>query len=475
MQLQDALRDWAAGSGPLYQRLADALRELVHAGDLQPGAALLPERALAKRLAVGRSTVVSAYDQLRRDGVLTSRQGSGTWVAGADRHPAANEPRDSLRAAARLGGAVVIDLATAALPAIPLVGETLAAMPGDEELAVLTGSGYLPAGLPRLRDALADRLTREGLPTVPDQMLVTTGSQQALTLICEHVLHAGDAAVVEDPTNPGILDVLQGLGIRVRGAPSLATGIGEVLRTCDRADPRMLYLMSTLGPEGAVLSDRLRGELVEVLAARSVVVIDDTSQAALCFEKAPPPLGAYAPDAAWFTVGSLSKLYWGGLRVGWVRAPTSLITGLTRLKARTDLGTPVLEQLIALRLVAHEDAVRTDRLTTLHAQLTAASRLVAELLPDFGYRPPAGGLNLWLRLPYGSANEFAEVAARHGVAIVPGDLLSAGGYLNDRIRVVYARPFAVLEEGFQRLAAAWAHFRDVTNRHLAYPPGRVLV
>src|SRR6266516_1306516 len=443
MQIQDALGDWSAGPGPLYGRLAAALREAIGRGDIPPGTALPPERSLAKRLAIGRGTVVAAYARLREAELVDSRQGSSTWVRGAARHAAGEPPREALRMAALRDGATLIDLATTALPA--------------------------------LRRALAARLTGQGLPTTPDQVLVTTGDQQALSLLCAHALHPGDTAVVEDPTSPGILDVLHGLPVAVRGARPVTADRHDLVRLIDRCQARLAYLTPTLGPEGQVLSPADGPRFARALAQRSALVVDDTSQAGLTFQPAPPPLAAHLQAPNLVTVGALTKLHWGGLRLGWIRGPAPLIASLTRAKVRADLGSPVLDQVLAVRLVGHEEQVRAERMAALRAWLTHATTVLTNALPEFSWRAPDGGLSLWLRLPAGTATAFAEVATRVGVAVVPGALLSPQGAADDHIRLVYARPTEVFDEGVRRLAAAWNHYqRAATISTTDYPPTPVL-
>jgi DNA-binding transcriptional MocR family regulator len=477
MQIQDALGDWSTRPGPLYARLATAIREAIDRGDIAPGSPLPPERSLAKRLAIGRSTVVAAYTQLREDRLVESRQGSCTWVRGAARHPATDAPPESLRMAALRDATTLVDLATAALPAHRHMRSLIATLADQDTAAVLDTPGYLPGGLPALRQALAAQLTAQNLPTSPDQVLVTTGDQQALSLLCAHALHPGDTAVVEDPTSPGILDILHSLPVAILGARPVTGGHDDLIRAVDRREARLAYLMPTLGPQGKLLGSTARAQLAQALAERPTLIIDDTSQAGLTFEPAPPPLAAFADAPNLITVGSLTKLHWGGLRLGWIRGPAPLIASLTRAKVRADLGTPVLDQLLAVRLLHAEDQIRADRLATLRTCLAHAATVLPQLLPELSWQPPDGGLNLWLRLPAGTATALTEVATRLGVAVVPGALLSPQGAADDHIRLVYTRPPDVFDEGVRRLAAAWQHYRRAATATATanYPHAPVLI
>jgi DNA-binding transcriptional MocR family regulator len=171
------------GTGPLHTKLSDALRQAIDLGHLPNGERLPSERELAQRLAVSRSTVVAAYDALRGERRLESRQGSGTRVCGN------GGPRSSTKALPMSNFLVsqvyrslvegrddLISLSCAILPAHPLVVETLGEIvAGDNK--VFSQIGYLPAGLPELREALADMITDSGAPTTPDQVVVTNGAQ----------------------------------------------------------------------------------------------------------------------------------------------------------------------------------------------------------------------------------------------------------------------------------------------------------
>ena len=135
------------------------------------------------------------------------------------------------------------------------------------------------------------------------------------------------------------------------------------------------------------------------------------------------------------TIGSLSKLFWGGLRIGWIRAPEELLGRITRLKIMADLGGSLVGQLGAVRLIGEAERVRQARRREMRERLDRLTKLLAtppaEL--DAG-TPPAGGLSLWVKLPQGDANAFAQVALRHGVAVVPGTLASPDGGCADRLR-----------------------------------------
>ena len=135
----------------------------------------------------------------------------------------------------------------------------------------------------------------------------------------------------------------------------------------------------------------------------------------------PAPIAAFDPEAPVLTVGSLSKLFWGGLRIGWIRASEELLSRITRLKIMADLGGSLVGQLGAVRLLAEAERVRqARRRKEMRERLDRLTKLLARHLPEWTWEAPAGGLSLWVKLPRGDAGAFAQVALRHGVAVVPG-------------------------------------------------------
>jgi DNA-binding transcriptional MocR family regulator len=464
------LGEWTRGSGPLYNRLADALARLVDSGVLAPGTLLPPERRLAPMLHVSRTTVVAAYDRLKRSGRLVSRQGSGTRVAAGAGGPVGASavvdrgPNDIFRQLLVDEG-VTIDLSAASPPASPVVVDALSALDPAELAAVTVSHGYHPAGLPALRQAVADRLTAAGVATTAAEVLVTTGAQQAIALVASLLVRPGDAVLVEQATYPGALDAFRSAGARLVAVPCDEHGLvpDAVADLLDRVNPRLLYTVATYqNPTGTVLDTDRRAYLAALASSRGVPIVDDTAIADLRLSgpTPPPPLAAYDGQSV-FTVGSLGKILWGGLRIGWVRAPEAAVGRLARLRAVADLGGPVISQAIGARLMPRLDEALRDRTEGL---LKARDRLVADLaalVPEWSFRVPDGGAVLWVRLPAGDARSFAQVALRAGVAVAAGPALSPTGGFADHLRLPFVVDPETLGEAARRLAAAWR----------AYAPG----
>jgi DNA-binding transcriptional MocR family regulator len=453
IELAGRLGRWPTGRGPLPVLLAARLRTLIDEGELAPGEPLPPDRALALALAVGRSTVVAAYDLLRQEGRIVRRQGSGTRVAGggppipqqttsAPMFLHLLEPRDG-----------VIGLACAApdkpppelAEAYARIAPVLAAIAGD--------IGYYPVGHPAPRRAIAERYTRRGIRTSPERILITTGAQQALSLLASALLAPGDRVLVEGPTYPGALEAFREVAAEPRALPVGLDGLAAAARENRAA---LAYVIPTFhNPTGSVLSSSGRRALVRAAAAADIPLIEDEVLSDLAFPgtQAPPPLAAHADTV--ISVGSLSKSVWGGLRTGWVRAPEPLIARLARLLAVHELGGNVPAQLAAAELLPHLDALCARQAPARQASHDHLRAELARHLPGWDAPPVPGGQTLWARLPHGDGTSFAQTALRHGVAVLPGDGLDVSGHSHGYVRLHFIASPEVLTEAVRRLAKAW--------------------
>jgi DNA-binding transcriptional MocR family regulator len=469
-EVAHSLLDWAVRPGPLYQRLADALRAAITRGDLPLGTRLPAERQLAEHLLISRSTVVAAYEMLSSQELVERRQGSGTRVQYRAPQPRGAQPRRGLarslsrnaffRRLTDAGAEETIDLVGAyLLTSGGLPASTLAGV--EQEVAGLTGgSGYMPLGYPPLRSAIAKYLNARGLPTTIDQVMVTSGAQQAIHLTASLFLEPGDTVVVENPTYPGALDAFATCGARLACVDTARAGpdIDALSDLVGRVSPRLVYLIPTFNnPVGGVMPEQRRRVLARLIDAHQLPTIDDECLASLSLDDdaIPPPIATFADSAPILTVDSVSKLGWAGLRVGWVRAPEELIARLGRIKAVADLGGSLPGQVIATRILENFEEIRRQRRVTLVERFELMSDLLARWLPTWTWEIPRGGLCLWVRLPYGNANDFAQVALRHRVSVVAGPVASADGSFGEYLRLPFGHEPRVLEEGVRRLAAAW--------------------
>ena len=465
--LEGLLENWAVGDGPLYRRMADRFRVAIDSGRLAPGTMLPPERQLADTLSVSRSTVVAAFEDLKSSRHLDARQGSGTWVRGRTR-PADEgnrelvEQLDEHAIVRDLSGAPTetIEFTAAAVDCAPEVTDTLAALTPEQLTTWAAGHGYSPQGSEALREVVAERLTVIGLSTSASEVLITGGATQALLLAARLYLEPGAPAVLETPSYAGAIDVLHAAGARLLSVDRDASGArtDQLADVVARSLPRLVYLVPDFhNPTGGVLSARRREEVAQLAGDFHVPVVEDIVQRELWFDQPPPPpIASYAPGAPVLTVGSMSKVFWGGLRLGWIRGPRDVIARLARMKAVTDFGVPMFTQLLSAQLLPLIDQTASWRRRDLIGRLDCLTEAMEKHLPDWRFERPAGGLSVWAKLPSPTADELVRRAVNHGVSIVPGSTFAVDHRRHtDRIRLPFVAPPDVIEEGVRRLAEAW--------------------
>ncbi|MEV8565840.1 PLP-dependent aminotransferase family protein [Streptomyces sp. NPDC051322] len=457
-RLAQLIGEWRQGEGSAYQLLATSVRNLVQQGRLPVAIRMPAERELAAALTVSRTTVSAAYEQLGVQGYMTARRGSGSYVNRPPGHPA------SLRRALvppDLDGAV--DLSTAAMSAPePWLSRALAAA-GDELPWYARTQVGSPGGLWGLRQMIAARYEQRGLATEPDQILVTRGATDAYALLLQEFAAAGERIAVESPGCPGRLRALRSNGAHVVSVPlpdegwSTAAWAGML-----RASAPLLACLTPdfHDPTGRLMPEEQRRELVALAASAGVTLLADESMAELSLDPAGPggqvlPLAASDRGGTVITVGSASKAFWGGLRIGWIRATAELVRRLTDRRAGLNIGPPVLTQLAVRHLLldgvlADVLAFQRGRARVQRDSLTAAVRT---RLPGWTFRVPDGGLALWVRTGGAPAAEVTAAAQRTGVRLHAGPRFAAeGGSLDGFVRLAFAQPPEVVEEAVRRIA-----------------------
>ncbi|HQR27091.1 MAG TPA: PLP-dependent aminotransferase family protein [Nocardioides sp.] len=443
---------------PAYSGLADAVQLAIGDGRIPPDTRLPSERDLAVVLGLSRTTVTRAYAELRERGYAAAQRGSGTFTripgGRARTLDRALSPRDR-------GDGTTIDLSCAASSAVPGLTAAYAAAVADLP-AYLSGPGYYPAGLPELQRAVAATYEERGLPTDPDQVMITPGALAAATVVARTLLRTGDRVLVEAPVYPNAPRSFAAAGGRLVTTPVDPDGwdVETLTRTTRRLRPAAAYLIPDYqNPTGRLMGDRDRSVVARALAAAGTVTVVDETLHLLGTGKAPAPrpLAAHLAEAGGtaICVGGVSKVVWGGLRIGWLRAPASMITALTETRLAMDLGAPVLEQLATARLLAGIGPVLAWHRERLARQRETLLGALARELPDWSFRPPDGGLAVWCRLPAPRATALADEAERLGVVVTPGPVFAPEGGFGSWLRIPCTRPEAELVEAVARLREAW--------------------
>ncbi|MDQ2791407.1 MAG: PLP-dependent aminotransferase family protein [Actinomycetota bacterium] len=439
---------------PRYAALAARIRLLVADGRLPVGIRLPAERELATALQLSRATVTAAYRRLRDDGWASARQGAGTWTS-LPQGPAYGAWAPALPTAG------VIDLAHAAPAAPPEIVTAFTAALRDLP-RLLPGHGYHPAGLPELRARIAQRYTVRGLATTPEQILITAGALNGITVALEVLIGPGDRVLIEHPSYPNALDAIwasraQPVPVAVDAADPAAVA-ADVTRVARQTSPRLAYLMPDFqNPTGLLLDAEQRGRLAAGLHASGTVALVDETLVELGLDvAAAAPYAAFARADRAVTVGTLSKTFWGGLRVGWLRAEATLIQRLTAAAVRAQLSGPVLEQLAACHLLDTADATLPEHRDRLRTRRDALVRALTAALPRWQVPVPPGGLVLWCGLPAPVSNALVDAAQRRGLLLAAGPRFGTGHAFGDRLRLPYTQPTDVLQRAVGILSEAAA-------------------
>ncbi|TQS46689.1 PLP-dependent aminotransferase family protein [Cryptosporangium phraense] len=442
------LGDWRTRS-TAYSGLADRLRLLILDGRVPLHTRIPAERDLADALGVSRTTVAGAYAQLRSSGFLISRQGAGTWT---------DLPAGGVSAAgpvATLDDDDLIDLAHAA-PAAPEEFLHAAAESAVTQLTrFLPTHGYDPLGLLVLREAVAARFSARGAVSSPDQVLVTGGAQHAFALTLRALTVPGDRVVVEHPTYPNALEAIRGAGCRpvpVSFGPD-GWDLEMLAATIRQVAPSLVYLMPDFqNPSGFAMSADDRAAVVALAARAGTTLVFDETVAELWLDGG--PVSPVYSDSVLVT-GS-TKMFWGGLRIGWLRGTPGLIRRVASARASLDLSSPILEQLMAAELVPQTSAVAAVRRTALLSSRAELRSLVASQLPEWGVNEPAGGLGFWVDLGAPVSSALAIAAERHGVALAAGPRFGVDGAFERFVRLPYTLDSLTLSSAVERLAAAFS-------------------
>jgi DNA-binding transcriptional MocR family regulator len=495
LELSDLKRD---GERSITQQLVDAISAAIERGELGPGEKLPPTRELAELAGVNHLTAVRAYRRLRELGLVTAHVGRGTFVRSPAGAPAARVP-DSIswqRFALpdyeeSYADRVLAEMHRQATSEelIPLsVGYPSARMmpidalraAADETLREEAERALQYSdvqGIGDLAEQIAALSASRGAPEDPDDIVITNGAAQGLTLAFRSLLRPGDVMACEDPTFPSVMRAIAETGARVEPVPVDEDGldVDALAALVAREEIKAIGLQPRLhNPTGRDLNPERRAQLLELAGRHGFFIVEDGVYADLRFEGDElPSLRSEAPAHVIY-IDSLSKTVGGGMRVGWIAASGPVLDRIVSAKRSDDIHSPTLTQLMVARYLAsgayaeqskHARAFYKERLEAL------ASAIDEHLGPIASYLTPLGGGHLWLQLDADvDERQLADEAVRQGVAYVPG-----GAVRIERRPELALRPsFGYLEpdelaEGVRRLAAAIAALRSRPSRRQAVP------
>jgi DNA-binding transcriptional MocR family regulator len=464
---------------PIYRQIYERLREQILAGALPEGTRLPPERSLAERLDVNRSTIVHAYRDLAADGLIEQRVGSGSRVASTLR--AGGQPDRTATTVPwwvtlppwRVGQfpAVLGELAAiehgdliAFVQGVPPedpspladLSRSFARVGGDVNFVLTYGDseGYGP-----LREAIALRMRERGCSVDPRDVLMLTGSTQGITLVAQSLAEPGDEIVVEAPTYPGALQIFQIAGLRAISVPVDEDGmrvdhVEAILRT---RRPRFVYTMPALhNPTGVTMNADRRDRLVTLAKRYGVPLVEDDPYGELA-EPQLPPLRARDAESVIY-LSSFSKTIAPSLRLGWIVAPRTIYERLLLRKQSYDMASSMY---IQAGVRDYLESAYEPHVAALKDELVARRALAYAAIerhwpPGMRVNRDGGGYYLWATAPRETrARVLLANAERLGVSFLFGEAFYAqsGGDHNFRLAITPVSRKQI-EEGIRRIGEA---------------------
>lgn len=474
-----------ASKTPVYLQIKNQIRGMIYNGTLTPGSMLPPERKLAESLGINRSTVLTAYRELKADGLVDSHVGRGTVVLPvltqvSEKYdsmevPAfhqffsqtaerANDPllNDLLRMAnqrkAISFSAGISSLDNDPIECLKGIEKDLLEQPDHFALK------HMPTGgLPSLRENIARLMGERGARIKAEEIMVLSGSQQGISLAAQAFLDFGDVVIVEEPSFFSALQIFHAAGARLVGVPIDENGmkvdvLEQMLR---RYRPKMIYTMPTYqNPSGVSMSLERRRRLLELAYREKVLILEDDPYCELRFEGPRLP-SLFELDSYGYVVylSTFSKILFPGIRIGWMAAHQQIINQITMLKQLNDLHANSISQWIVDRFLTNGGYY--EHIERLCKEYREKRDCMAEALIDhpvegLEWTKPLGGYFFWLKLPENLPHMALLVnAEENGVSYVPGTAFFTGGRGGSYMRLNYTYPSKEeIRIGIQRLKKA---------------------
>ncbi|MEP6914080.1 MAG: PLP-dependent aminotransferase family protein [Acidobacteriota bacterium] len=468
-------RNFMRTARPLYGHLVTLIETAIARGDLSSGSRLPPERELAQRLRISRTTVVTAYRELESRGLLRGYVGRGTFVCAAPEPAgtpfawrgkiaaAALRSSDStLRDALRHSSDARLLSLAAGEPAIDRFPTAAFQQAIDHVLKrdARAAWGHGPTeGQPALREAIAERFR------VPaESVLILAGAQQGLDLLARCLVDPGDAVIIDRPGYLGAIQSFRAAGAKLVGWDVARADVDELEDLLVRYRPKLIYTNPTFqNPTGITMPIRTRRELLRLAERYRTPIVEDATYGELYFHEPPPPSLRHL-DAQNLVIhlNSFSKMMAPGLRLGWLSAAPSIIDQIAIIKQRLDPHTQNLVQFAMARLI--REGSFDNHLKTLRAE---HARRCAQMIAALQHHVPAGavrftrpqgGLYLWCRLAAGiGSRELLDPALANGVAFIAGDAFYPDLAGESELRLCFSSVMPdTIDDAVRRLAATLA-------------------
>lgn len=440
----------------LFQQVYDFVIDRIERGEWQSHDKLPSIRNLAQELQVHRLTVFRAYQMLKQNGIVYVKEKSGYYVGSKNDDEVSSLAMESPHLS--VSGHLKNHLNE--IHGIPSVYQFSQALIDPNLLPNLFLSEYVKEvfdsypkllgtyssaqGDVELREVLCRYLLRHhNIPSTSDEVLITTGAQQAIDLLSRSFIRPMDKILVERPTYSAAIDIFRQHGARLLAVDIHPTGydLALVEQLMKQHKPRIFYMNPTFhNPTGYTVPTSQRKRLVELAEQYGCLLVEDDAFHDIYFEgPPPPPLFTYDSEGWVVYLRSFSKYVAPGLRICAVFSRSPVIRPLITAKSLADNGTPLVNQKLFLRCFESERLQM--HLEKLRTALQIRRDVMEKALAGTGFSSvtPNGGLNLWVKLPDGlSANAFLEECVRHSISFVPGSICDPLGEMSSCIRLSYS-------------------------------------
>lgn len=469
-------------SVPLHQQIYDFLKKKIINSEWTIGTKIPPQRELAKRFQVNRSTIVIALEELAADGLIEAKVGSGTkvinntwsllastpppdwisYVKSGIHKPNINIIQEINKAEANPN---MIRLGTGELSPDLLPNKKMGKILQIDNAQSLSLGYSEPKGSLSLRKTLSEYLKSKGIEAAPESILIVSGGLQALQLISIGLLRRGATILHETPSYLNSVHVFQSAGMNLLGIPLDDEGIryDSIGRLKRQHNAALLYTIPTFhNPTGTLMSDRRRSELLKVCQKESIPIIEDDVYGDLWFDDPlPKPLKANDSQGNVLYIGSMSKTLSPGLRIGWIVGPEPVIERLADIKMQTDYGSSSLSQYAVEKWL--QSGLYEDFLKDIKLELKFRRDFTIQILRKYfseiaTWSVPQGGFYIWLKLHSGvSTRKLFDLALREGILLNPGSVYDKNDEQHLRISYSYAS-IDQLEKGLIDLALLIKNF-----------------
>ena len=443
----------------IQEQIVEWIKARIERGDWTVGTKLPTQRQLATQFHVNRSTVQLALDELKADGLLESKMGSGVFVANHSWNVLLNRSQPNWKQ--HIESSIykpnyhtiqlineyeqydhIIRLGTGELS--PELLPTNQIEQSLKEISLDAKSiGYSPPkGNERLRNIICEYVKKRGIQTEPENILIVSGALQALQLIAMGLLEEGSIVFHEQPSYLSSVHPFQSAGMRMISVTRNAN-LSDHLRVLKRKRQSLFYTVPTLhNPTGDSLSVKEKEQLYHVCNELQIPIIEDDVYNELLFEPAPPAIKSFDTSGQVLYIGSVSKTLSPGLRIGWVIAPSPVITRLADIKMQTDYGSSAFSQ----EIVAHwiSTGLYENHLTNLREQLKKRAAFVERILEQqfskmATWKRSEGGFYIWLRFnqPIVNKSLFLNLL-KQNVLINPGYIYDSSDLHHIRLSYAYA-------------------------------------